>query len=378
MRYYSIEFQNPNGGFPSGIPSVFTSHQQGIYNPACPEIEFDIANVYADAVITPTHLRIHNVPLDLVKKSRQYNGMNVTFKAGFKSAVPGLKAQLPLENPLQAGIIAQGVVQTCYGNWLGTDLVLDFIIWPNGSLGSSNTIRSFNTGTNSPEAYQFLWEKGSLTDAIQKTVSDMGIKTVSGNINTTLANPPKEPIRNYVTTFASFSKYIQANSVLWVEPPSQEKDGKGIYQPYLGVRMGFKGNELVLYDGTESVRTVELKYEEFIGQPTWVTDSGIVQSVHPLRNDIWLGYTIQYPKQTPTIVAPQYAPVLKEYNINESSAPLIVMQIRHVGKYRGATATSWCTYVNAGSAVRINPNNPNAGVPQSKVKTFGYEYTPTA
>lgn len=378
MRYYSIEFSNPNGGYPSGIPSVFTSHQQGIYNPGCPEIEFDIANVYADAIITPTHLRVHNVPLDLIQKSRQFNGMNVVFKAGFKPSIPGLKTQLPLEKPEQAGIIGQGIVQTCYGNWLGTDLVLDFVIWPNPKLGSTNTIRSFNTGSTSPESYQFLWEKGSLTEAISKAVQPMGITKVTGKINSALSNPPKVPILQYFTTFASFAKYIQANSVVWVDPPAQNKDGTGTNQKYIGVRMGFKGSELILFDGTESPNTVQLQYDEFIGQPTWVTDTGMVQSVHPMRNDIWLGYEIKYPSGTPTIIAPQYAPVLKEYNINESAAPLKVMQVRHVGKFRSTSATGWCTYVNAGSAIRINPNNPNPGVSQGRVQTFGYEYTPTS
>lgn len=374
MRYYSIEFSNPNGGFPAGVPSVYTSHQQGIYNPACPEIQFDIPNVFADAVITPTHLRIHNVPVDLIKKARQYNGMSVVIKAGFKPAIPGLNSQMPLEKPEQAGIIGQGVVQTCYGNWLGTDLVLDFLIWPNPKLGSPNTIRSYNTGTTSPESYQFFWEKGSLLEAITNTLKPMGITKVSGSINASLNNPPKVPILLYFTNLSGFAKYIQETSVLWVNPPGQEKNGDGVYQKYVGVKMTFKGSEVILFDGTDSPVFVQLKYNEFIGQPTWVTDSGMVQSVHPMRNDIWLGYEVRYPAGTPTIIAPQYSPVLKEYNINESAAPLKVYQVRHLGRFRGTGATDWATYVTAGSAIRIPPNNPSSG----KDKVGTYNYTPSA
>ena len=375
MRYYSIEFSNPNGGFPSGIPSVYTSHQQGIYNPACPEIQFDIPNTFADGVITPTHLRIHNVPVDMIKKARQYNGMNVVIKAGFKPAVPGLNTQMPLEKPEQAGIIGQGVVQTCYGNWLGTDLVLDFLIWPNANLGSANTIRSFNTGTTSPATFQFVWDKGSLAEAIYSTLhQNFGISKVTGTISPVLSNPPQVPINMWFTSYARFANQILDTSVLLVNPPGQNKDGTGVYQKYLGVKMAFKGNEVVLFDGTESPVFVQLKFDEFIGQPTWVTDSGMVQSVHPMRNDIWLGYEVRYPAGIPSIIAPQYSPTLKEYNINESAAPLKVFQVRHLGRFRGTGATDWATYVTAGSAIRIQPNNPQA----SKVKVQTYEYTPNA
>ena len=130
----------------------------------------------------------------------------------------------------------------------------------------------------------------------------------------------------------------------------------------------------MLFDGTESPVFVQLKFDEFIGQPTWVTDSSMVQSVHPMRNDIWLGYEVRYPAGIPSIIAPQYSPTLKEYNINESAAPLKVFQVRHLGRFRGTGATDWATYVTAGSAIRIQPNNPQA----SKVTVQTYEYTPNA
>lgn len=379
MRYYKITFSNPNGGFPAGLPYLYTSHPNDIYNPGCLEITFDIGNVFADSNIPPTHLRIHNIPVNIVQGARLYNGMNVVIEAGFKAANPNFKSTLPLENVNQSGIIAQGVVQTCYANWLGTDLVLDFLIWPNPKLGSANTMRSYDTGAGSSYPFQFQWISGSMSDAILNALKFMGVTKVEGTISNKLNSLPAgvSGYQKYVTTFQEFANYILKLSVLLVDPPAQNKDGTGVYQKYTGVRIAINQKTVTLYDGTTTdEKFVQLKYQEFIGQPTWVSANGELQSVHPMRNDIFLGGLVRYPAGIPSIIAPQYSPTLRQYNVNESAEPLRVFQVRHVGQFRGSSATSWATYVNAGSAIRINPNNPQEGVQKSD--TQSYPYTPKA
>jgi hypothetical protein len=363
MRYYKIEFSNPLGGFPSNVPAVFESHANGIYNPGCLEIEFDIANVYANMSIPATHLRIHNVPVAFLKNARSYNGMNITLSGGFKPANPNYQSKMPLENPALSGVLGQGVVNTCFGNWLGTNLVLDFLIWPSPTLGSNDLVRSPNNGSGTVYQYNFEWTSGSLLNALTQMFSKLGFSMVPDlKIDTVFDKPPTNGFKASYTTFGEMAAAILSMSISVRDPSTYSNSAnQGVYQEYRGVWIGFKGPNILVYDGTQKIGAVQLKDEEFIGQPTFVTADGIVQSVHPMRNDILLGYDIQYPQNIPTIIGPQYTPSGREYSLNASSSTLRVQQVRHVGKFRGTSATSWATYVNAGSAIRIPPVNPKAG-----------------
>ena len=375
MRYYKIEFSNPLGGYPANVPAVFESHPNGIYNPGCLEIQFDIANVYGNMSIPATNLRIHNVPVELVKNARSYNGMNVTISGGFKPASPDYQSRMPLEKPTLSGILGQGVVNTCFGNWLGTDLVLDFLIWPSPVLGSNDLVRSPANGSGTVYQYNFDWTSGSLLNALTKMFNSIGLQMVPNlKIDPIFDNPPGAGFKTSYTTFGEMANGILGISIDIKDPPTYSRSAnKGVYQEYRGVWVGFKGPNILVYDGTQKIGAVQLQDDEFIGQPTWVSSDGIVQSVHPMRNDILLGYEIQYPKNIPTIIGPQYSPAGREYSLNASSSTLRVQQVRHVGQFRGTSATSWATYVNAGSAIRIAPNNPKAG---SNVKIGTYDYTP--
>jgi hypothetical protein len=356
MRYYNITFTPGSGSTLQGVQSNFTSHPGGIFNPGCLEVEFDITNAFGHFLGQPLHLRIHNPTLEWVNNARNYNGSFVTIEAGLKSG-------LPLANPNQSGVIAYGIVWNSFANWIGTDLTLDFLVYPASQYGSPDLNYSFGTGPGSPSGYSFSWGQqsntttSSLLDAISDALTRTGLKlNEKSAIDSRLSSPPKVQYSNFLTTFTEFAKYINDISIQAVAPSSPSTStGTGKNQDYNGVWLGFLPDGSVLaYDGTTAPGSIQLEYQEFIGQPTWLTDGGVVQSVHPMRNDIGIGFDIQYPKNLPTSLNPLYSAAGRYNALNASAQTLRVQQVRHVGKFRDTSPTGWVTYVNAAGAIPAN------------------------
>jgi hypothetical protein len=368
VRYYRISFTNPKTGkgLSAGnkdFPDVFSSHSEtGVYNPGALEVEFEIANGWGHMLAAQTHIRIHNPTLQMVEKSIQYNGSVCVIEAGFR-------AGLPLANPNQSGIIGSGIVQNTYANWLGTDLVLDFLLYPSTEFGDVNLNKSANTGVGSPVPINLVWEKGSLKDAIQASVAPFGIK-VTGIIRESLNNPPA-PIKSWYSNYQSFATAIQKISQTIVDPASFQSQGTqgnpqstgvGQWQSYYGVMMQWIPNtkEIQLIDGTLPSGAIELSYAEFVGQPTWLSDSGMLQSVHPMRSDISLGFNVRYPKNLPTQANPSQITIRNQL-VTPGGSELWVMGVRHSGRFRDTSATGWVTYIDAARPYRFNPNKEPDG-----------------
>jgi hypothetical protein len=369
MRYYKITFKNPDGSKIRGVnqffPDSISSHSdEGIYNPGALEVEFEIANAWGHNLAAQTHLRIHNPTLQMVQNSQQYNGSICEIRAGFMQG-------LPLANPNQAGVIGYGRVQNTFANWLGTDLVLDFIIYPSSSFGSPDLIFSANTGPGSAISYPFKWTQGSILDAIKATFSPLGM-TIKGSVSDKLNNPPLGGVETWLSNYQSFAEFMRGLSISIINPPSQQTTGTGTnqtatgqgqWQNYLGVQMFWipNNNEIYVWDGTVPAGAIELKYEEFIGQPTWLSVAGFLQSVHPMRSDISLGFNVKYPQSIPTQANPSQIAV-RDTLVSPSSGLLFVQQVRHVGRFRDTSPTGWVTYIDAGRNNRENPWEPQGQV----------------
>lgn len=365
MRFYRISFADRATGqlIDKGIPAEFSSHDKnGVYNPGALEIEFEIANGWGHMLAAQTHIRIHNPTLSMVEKSIFYNNTICVIEGGFKQG-------LPLANPKQAGIVGSGVVQNSYANWLGTDLVLDFLLYPSSDFGDVSLNLSANTGPGSPIPISFEWSKGSLKDAITNALRPYGI-TVTGTIRPQLANPPS-PIKTWYSNYQSFAQAMQALSQSIVDPAAYktggtkgnpETTGSGKWQTYYGVMMSWIPNrrEIQLNDGTSESGAIALQYGEFVGQPTWLSDSGMLQSVHPMRTDISLGFNIRYPKNLPTQANPSQI-TIRDRLITPAGAEMWCMGVRHTGRFRDTSPTGWVTYIDACRPYRFNPNSERVG-----------------
>jgi hypothetical protein len=394
MRFYSIKFSAPKGRSISPLLNkgpidytLFTSHpvdKEGNfrYNPGCPEVYFEVTTAWAHMITTPFHLQIKNIPAELLQYAKLYNNLVCEISAGFS---PGSNygGSLPLEigPEKRSGVICVGYVQNCFGNWIGTNLVMDFLIYPS-PLGSPSLEQSGNDGYASPQDMTFTWEynpDGTYDSLRDKLAAFLGPRfgvDVIGKLNPKLAPPPRlqdrrtgniypNPLVIDYTVFDKFAEKIRSFTVQSIDPDRWKKiqnNDQGAWQGYRGVSMlyNFSLNAIILWDGTDTVSPggTQLQYQDFIGQPTWTSSAGTVQSVHPMRNDFQLGELVKYPAQIPQIQSTQYAATGNFAVLNASGEQLQIQMVRHVGRYRDTSADAWATFLNVGPAVRYDPGPP--------------------
>ena len=102
-----------------------------------------------------------------------------------------------------------------------------------------------------------------------------------------------------------------------------------------------------------------LKFEELIGQPTWLQTNTITFRV-PMRADIYPPLTVTLPPDTLETVTPslEIAPgIVKSLNINFANQPVTLQQVTIIGDSRHPDGSSWslqCTGLVTNSAMMAN------------------------
>lgn len=346
MRWYTIKFTPTTGTTIQGLPLIYTSlNDSGYPNPGALEISFDIVNAEGHFVGPSAHLRIHNVPLSICQKSRNYQGMKIEISGGFlNNGTSGFK----LARQWQSGVIAFGHIQACIPNYMGTEMVLDFIIIPTAT-GSPMVGNPGTSAQNTPKPYVFNWTKGqSFKEAITKTFKTLGIK-VEGSVSDKVKNNTNVTISNVCSNFTTFCEFINEKTKNLVDPPVQ-----GHIQVYDGVSIVYTAlNTVTIFDNTYGGGIINLYVDEFIGQPSIFTPKGLeVQSVHPLRSDVFLPLYVQYPNIS-TLISPSIGGVAgaQQKPLTSANTKLKVKQVRHLGRFRDPTAQGWATYITAASVI---------------------------
>jgi len=391
MRYYRLEFVNPQTGEIADVINsndvynnyaVFESHPNGIYNPGCLEISFDCVITESGLSAQPYHITLHNVPKSMLGMARLYNSLDCNLYAGFKTG-------LPLANPYQSGLIAKGTVQGCYGNWAGTNLTMDFLINPVPRAGSPYLNLSANIYSTTPQFYSFSWtppngnQGGTFIEKLDSFFRNLGYAGCVGNIDANnkygINAMPKFSL--VYTTMEKFAAAIQRQTQLQNPPnsinPSQAQNNAliGNFQPYTGVVLYADpvSNYVIACDGTApppanpssaaASAITKLQLQEFVGQPTWISAAGIIQSIHPMRNDIRVNNFIQYPNgiQSNIIVPASSTTASQFYYFNGENLKLQVLRMRHVGRYRDPSPTAWVTYIDADGGLREDQLSPYSG-----------------
>ena len=349
MRWYTIKFTRTiHSGYNSRIPYVYTSLDQlGMPNPGALEVEFDIVNAMGHYIGPATHLRIRNVPLEICQQARSYQWTKVEIFGGFiNNGFNGFK----LANQQQSGSIGFGYVQACIPNYMGTEMVMDFIIVP--TVAGNPDIGLPDTGVpNSPKNYLFNWQVGqSFIDAVKETLSSpLNLKLI-GDVDSRVKNNTDSAIVNQKTTFADFSKYLKRLTTNIVNPPIS-----GQIQKYNGVNMIFKSLDTVLiFDDSSDSQTIQLKVEDFIGQPSIYSPQGLdVQSIHPLRADLLMPLSVKFPNIS-TLISKNVGSVAgaQDKPLTASTAELRIKQVRHIGKFRDESAQGWATYLTSVGVIK--------------------------
>lgn len=342
MRYYSLQLSNPktgavivpsDDGFTTGTGPTFSSLYREpmtgrlLPDPGALNIELDIPVLQLAKPQGAFRVKLHGVGLRMLGQAANLAGLRFQLKAGMS---PGL----PLANPAQAGIIAEGVVFQSWGNWAGTDQTLDMLINP-GPPGTTESIFDRNLS--------FFWPAGSsLYDAINAAL-DAALPEFKRQV---FIDPRLTLNHDEAGWYATPSQW--ASYLLGITQPLGEQI---LGFSYPGVQVTATGDTIYVFDGTQKASILtQLNFEDLVGQPTWVGGTQIsFQTV--LRADIGVGNSIRFP---PGIVPPYALTSLAAGAAATSpSVPLpaksifqgdfVVNEVHHFGTFRDPSGDAWIT-----------------------------------
>ena len=327
MRWYSIVLTNPTTGQLITPKSMAGLNSQSSYSSSSTGQVSGTPllgglNLNLDIPVSPYALphgnawvELEGVSLQEISQANNLSGANISVYAGFQKG-------LPLENPGQAGLLVKGTVYQAFGNWIGTEQTLDFLIYP-------------PTGTNdNPINLSFQWTKGqTLSAAIQQTLSTAfpsPAYSIVVNITSNIVAPQDQV--GYYSTLGQFATYIYRMSKLFMGAN------------YQGVSIILQGNRITVDDGTVQAAPKKINFQDLIGQPTWIQYPAL-QFKCPMRSDIQVADYVTLPEALVTTGVGTTNPLV---NANLTfKGTFQITNVRHVGNFREPTADSWVTVFDA-------------------------------
>lgn len=316
MRYYDIRvFPQSTNSTPSRI---WTSFPNGKQDPGALQVEIDVLGSFLGIPggdVGASTVTIHGVPLADLQQAQNFFGSIIAVRGG-------MQAGLPLAIPQQSGLLIQGKVFQAFGNWIGDDMNINFVIVPSG-----NTL-------DTPGNFSFMWAKGqALSTAIQNTlqvVYPSSTYKIRMNIGNKYAT--SQPIADKKSTLTEFAQFIYSLT-----------NG--------AVNIGFWNYATILVtDNSVQSNLVKLAFTDLIGQPKWVSFN-IVQFMTIMRADIQVGTTITMPQGLPNApgtvtttaaAAPSQAKYKTTFQGN-----FTVQSVRHIGNFRDPDGSSWASIFEA-------------------------------
>lgn len=311
MRYYRIEVGSSNQ------TAVWTSHPYGISQPPDPgalDIELDCLEVTQSQAPVGSYVRIWGIPIQQIGQANKLYGQPIKIYGG-------MGVGLPLANPGQAGLLAQGIVYQAFGNWSGRDQTLDLYLAPGG------------TTDQTPRNLSFQWKAGTaLSDAIQ-TALQSAYSEFTADVSISPGLKLNHDEVGFYRSLPQFTKYVNGVSL----------DILGSSTPgYNGVDLAFHGSTILVRDGTTPQTPKQIQFTDLIGQPTWI-DAGHVQATLILRGDLKFNDYLTLPPGLVTVTA-QSLPAYSQYRQGSLfKGTFSIQQIRHVGRYKNPPADGWMT-----------------------------------
>lgn len=314
MRFYSITIKNQDTG---AIKLRYSSlNANGSNNLKALRVVFDIPFYNAAKPAGSAFIRIYGIPFNQLNQASDFINNEIEIYGGMSSG-------LPLANPNQRGIILKGSIWQAFGNWQGTEIVLDLVVQP------------FNYPINTALNLNVNWKKGdSLTTAVTKALRT--------------AYPSQSVIIN-----GSFDPRLIATSdqnglYYTVEQLASTVDGisRGIINDinYLGAQITKTNNGFYLYDNSTAYSPKPLLFTDFIGNATYV-DYQQINFKTVLRGDLTVGDVITMPAKS-NIANSRNSFTQFRDNISFQNN-FRISQIRHVCDSRQTTADGWCTVIDA-------------------------------
>lgn len=318
MRYYDITITDPDTGKEI---KRFTSYANELTIRGALNIEFDIPVVTVDTPAGGANLRIWGVDLPLINNASQFNGKNITIKAGMQKGLPLANLQVTA-NPARNGVLFRGTIFQSFGNWQGLEQTLDFIIIVGKGYQKKNGIMfNIEAGT-------------SIQDGIKQTMENYGIASniyVSPEFVTTkritfLAND----IVQFAQEINKISLQIKYGSAWEASPKSN------------GINMTKTESGYLFFDNTYSPSPIKIDFTDCIGQPAWL-DIVTCQIKTVLRSDMKVGDNVTYPKSNNINTKKSFSQFRNDINFVGTGQ---VIRLRHIGNFRQSDANSWITVVD--------------------------------
>lgn len=316
MRYYDLTITPAAGG----IPKKWTSYPSGNFDPGALNILFDIPIATYATPIGAQTITVEGIRLQDISESQQYAGQILTLKAGMLGG-------LPLETPSQSGLITQGFIFQSFGNWIGTDMTLDFVILP-----------SVNT-RSTPGNYTLNWAKGeSLASALQNTLNGL-VKPPGGTALPVSINIANSYVNNHhvlhvASTLEELASFVHT---------ATKKSPNG------PVNITIQRGTVFVFDSTYQPSVVQIRFNDLIGQPTWISTQTIqVKTV--LRADLQIGSIIQMPQgyqDNPGFVTTTAQSYPSSFKYKSAfTRQFQVIKLRQIGNFRASDSGEWASIFN--------------------------------
>lgn len=314
----------------------FTSHPNGPGQPPDP----GALNLNIDLPVSQFHtpqgggtFQLSGVGLRMVGQSANLNGQNIVLSAGMGKGLPLATAAY---NGGQSGIILQGQIWQAWGNWVGTEQTLDFVVFPNDLTPAGGV--SFN------------WQQSqSLSSAIAASLSQ-AFPSYKQSINVAALQVPNGATQaDTARSLMDFARMLNE-----ITRPVGLKQ----YKDYPGVTATTDGKTIYVFDRTlPPNKTVKLAFQDLIGQPTWLDPATITfQAV--MRADIDINDQIVFPTGIVSpyaqLTAAAVGPNVPAQNKSVFQGTFTIIGLQHFGNFRQPDAVSWNT------TFRAAVNSPNA------------------
>jgi hypothetical protein len=311
-RYYDLVLTN--SASPAQVIEEWASHPKGVFDPGALNIQFDILITPYDTPSGGQTITVEGISLSDLQQGTEYAGLNFSLKAGMAKG-------LPLANPTQAGLIAYGFIFQSFAKWVGTEMNLNFVVYP-----GAYTI-------NQPGNLVLNWTAGTpLSSAIRQTLST-AYPGIPININ---ISP------NLVLDYDQVGYYANLNNL--AQTVSSISQGLG-HQVYIT----FQNGALNVFDDTYKPTPIQIQFTDLIGQPMWI-QSQIMQVALVMRADIQVGSYITMPKgfqNLPNFINTAGASLPSSFKYKSAfQGNFQVVEMRQLGDYRAADGQQWVTIIN--------------------------------
>ncbi|MHB8914732.1 MAG: hypothetical protein ACYC4K_02845 [Thiobacillus sp.] len=303
----SIDVATPRN---ARIVKEWTTHPKGVYDPGAQNIMFDMLITPYSTPTGGQTITIEGVSLNDLQNSVEFTGLQLQLSAGMKKG-------LPLANPAQSGFIAVGNIFQSFGNWEGTEMTLNFVVYPSSL--ENNLFLFWEAGTSL--ASSLLDSLNTAFPLIKKNIN------ISGNLVQS---------HNEYGAYASLDGFAQAVSGITAAL------GHEVY-------ITFQNGVINVFDDTYQPPPIQLNFTDMIGQPTWI-EPNIVQVKLVMRADISVGATVLMPVGMQSVPGQVMTignslPSGLKYK-SSFQGKFTVIEMRHIGNLRSSDGAQWSTILN--------------------------------